>query len=163
MHDSSYKKMEAFLKSLDHAKSLKLLDVGSFQYEGHKTYKNLCSKKWEYVGLDLQKGLNVDVVPSDPYKYPFDDNEFDIIISGQCFEHVDHPWVLIKELYRILKPNGQICLIAPSKGPIHTEHDCWRILPNGMSALLAWGGFINNVISVSDGKWGDCVGYGTKP
>ncbi len=163
MHDSSYKIMAKFLGSLDPDYKWKILDVGSLQYENHKTYKELCNKNWEYIGLDLEPGENVDVVPKDPYSYPFVDNDFDVIISGQCFEHVDRPWILIKELYRILKPNGQICIIAPSKGPIHTGHDCWRILPDGMISLLEWGGF-DGIVTLwnKDSKWGDCVGYARK-
>ena len=163
MHDSSYNLMLKFFETVDRDKFYKILDVGSLRYEGHKAYKDLWSDNWTYVGLDLKSGPNVDVVPENPYKYPFNDNEFDIIISGQCFEHVDRPWVLIKELYRILKPSGQVFIIAPSKGPIHTEHDCWRILPDGMYSLLEWGGFDSLVISWNkDSKWGDCVGYGKK-
>ena len=163
MHDSSYKIMGKFLEILDQNEKLKVLDVGSLQYESHKTYRELCSKNWEYVGLDLEPGSNVDVVPNDPYKYPFPDNEFDVIISGQCFEHVDRPWDLVKELYRILKYSGHVFIIAPSKGPIHTKHDCWRILPDGMISLLEWGGF-DGIVTLwnKDSKWGDCVGYARK-
>lgn len=44
-----------------------ILDVGSYGVNG--TYKEIFSDEnmFNYSGLDLQPGLNVDYVPKDPY------------------------------------------------------------------------------------------------
>jgi len=46
---------------------------------------------------------------------PFDDNTFDIIISSEVIEHVTNPTKAIRELYRVLKPQGTLVLTTPNK------------------------------------------------
>jgi len=150
---------------LDKEKELRILDIGSLRYtDGDSTYRNIfLFSKWKYFGLDIVSGENVDIVSSDPYRYPFKDDYFDVIISGQAAEHVARPWEWIKEIFRILKGGGLVCIIAPGGGKRHTEKDYWRILADGMQSLLECGGFI--VIDVTrskKGKWKDCVGIGKK-
>lgn len=163
MHLSSYETMKNFLTNFDTDKSLKVLDVGSLAMDNTLTYKSLMSVNWKYIGLDISKGPNVDVVTENPYRYPFDDNYFDIIISGQCMEHVPEIWSWMNELYRLLKPGGYICIIAPSTGKPHTPVDMWRILPQGMEYLLNWSRFkVKEVFLAGNMKWNDCVGIGEK-
>ena len=74
-------------------------------------------------------------------------------------EHVTALWDWMKELYRILKVGGNICIIAPSTGKEHTEHDYWRIMPKGMKFILEWAGFENIEVTLNDnGKWKDVIG-----
>jgi len=161
MHESSFLGMKSFLSNFDKKKELKILDVGSYSFE-EKNYKELMSPNWKYVGIDISTGKNVDIVV-DPFHYPFKDNTFDIVISGQCMEHVTEIWSWVKEIHRVLKVGGSVCIIAPSTGKQHTEHDCWRILPQGMEFILKWAGF-KEVISFlnNNKKWNDTVGRGVK-
>ncbi|MEM7530718.1 MAG: methyltransferase domain-containing protein [Chloroflexota bacterium] len=46
---------------------------------------------------------------------PFADNTFDVILSFQVIEHVDNVSAYLKELYRVLKPNGVFCVSTPNK------------------------------------------------
>jgi O-antigen biosynthesis protein len=119
---------------------IKLLDVGSYGVNG--TYKELFpdTGKYLYTGLDVTPGPNVDYVPSDPYCWPeLQDESFDAIISGQAFEHIEYPWLIIEEMNRVLKKNGLICIVAPSRGPEHKYPvDCWRYYPDGFRALAKW-------------------------
>jgi hypothetical protein len=40
------------------------------------------------------------------------------------------------EVFRVLKPGGLCCIIAPSSGHEHSYPvDCWRYYPDGFSAL----------------------------
>lgn len=41
-----------------------------------------------------------------PYHLPYEDNYFDVVISSGVLEHVANDFESLKELYRILKPNG---------------------------------------------------------
>lgn len=43
-------------------------------------------------------------------KIPLEDECADVIISSDVFEHISHPVTILKELYRILKPGGQILI-----------------------------------------------------
>jgi len=158
--------MDDFFKTLNVNQSLTILDVGSLRVGWNdKTYRDLLlSCNWKYTGLDLSTGNNVDIVSSDLYHYPLDDNSFDIVISGQTLEHVAWPWEWIKELYRVLKPGGIVYIIAPSEGPIHYRPDCWRIKPDGMEALLKYAGFkdIETDVDLTNSKWRDCWGKAIK-
>jgi homoserine trans-succinylase len=77
-------------------------------------------------------------------------------------EHVTELWSWIKELHRILKFDGDICIIAPSTGKEHTEYDYWRIMPKGMKFILEWGGFKKVEVNINSGKWNDVIGTGKK-
>ena len=143
MHQSSYHIIAHFRELVAKTfpqEKIKILDVGSYGVNG--TYKEIFSDsgKYLYTGLDVNAGPNVDYVPSDPYCWPeLQDESFDVIISGQAFEHIEHPWLIIEEMNRVLKKNGLVCIVAPSRGPEHKYPvDCWRYYPDGFRALAKW-------------------------
>lgn len=47
-------------------------------------------------------------------KYPLKKSSFDIVICLAVIEHVDKPDILSREIFRILKPNGQLLLTTPN-------------------------------------------------
>ena len=133
MHPSSIENMkyfkEKYLNNLVE-KNLNILDVGSQDINGN--YKDIFqSKNWNYVGLDMQHGDNVDLIPNNEYKWDEIENEsFHVVISGQALEHIEFFWLTIEEIYRVMKKSGFLCLIAPSSGYEHRHPvDCWRFLP----------------------------------
>lgn len=46
---------------------------------------------------------------------PFKSNTFDIVISSDVIEHTCDPYTSTKELIRVLKPNGLLCLTVPNR------------------------------------------------
>lgn len=141
-------------------RELRILDVGSYDVNG--CYKELFNNPgWEYFGLDFEEGPNVDFVSRTRYEWDVI-GHFDVIISGQCLEHVEdtHKW--IRELVSHLKPYGIVCVIAPwtfneHKYPV----DCWRVLPDGMTFLLnSIGGLL--VLDAYKNDI-DCVGIASMP
>jgi len=108
MHESSYLQMQILLpKYLDPTQTLRILDVGSYNLNG--CYRPLVSSPyWHYTGMDIEAGPNVDVVSQDPYSWPLPANSYDVVISGQCIEHVEAPWLWIKEIERVLKPGAPL-------------------------------------------------------
>ncbi|HVE50491.1 MAG TPA: methyltransferase domain-containing protein [Casimicrobiaceae bacterium] len=167
MHRNSLDHMRSLVERyLDPARKLSIGDVGSYDYNG--SYREIFRKDaWAYTGIDLDKGPNVDVVLESPYKFPFPDAHFDVVISGQAFEHIKFFWLTWMEMVRTLKPGGFIFLIAPSRGPEHRYPvDCWRFLPDGYRALAEYAG-IETLEADADwaaypfarGRyWGDAVG-----
>lgn len=145
MHISSLKKMKGFyLKYLSQELKVKrnVLDIGSKNING--TYKDIFPEKsWNYIGLDQEPGENVDLIVKNPYRWDeVPTSSFDVLISGQSLEHIEFPWKTFEEMYRILKPSGLACIIAPSSGPEHKyPFDCWRFYPDGMRALCKHSGF----------------------
>jgi len=49
-----------------------------------------------------------------PYPYPFLDNYFDCIIAGEVIEHIPNLDGFMKEIHRILKPNGIFAISTPN-------------------------------------------------
>jgi len=174
MHLSSYITMQKLLETLAKrhlGRPLSLLDVGSrLADKGNRTYRTHAeSFGYEYLGLDVQAGFNVDIVSADPYKFPLPDASVDVVISGQVFEHIEFPWESMREVARVLRPGGCAMLIAPSSGPEHRYPlDCWRYYPDGMRALGKWSGL--ECVHASTFwmetelfLWGDTVGIFSKP
>jgi len=89
-----------------------------------------------YFGIDKQKGYNVDKV-MDATKTPFKKGTFDVIICCDVLEHVPYPLDIIKEINRILKVGGYLCLTVPFMFEIHDHpDDFWRFTPSCMEKVL---------------------------
>ena len=170
MHKSSMLRMEWFIRTRIHT-PVRVLDVGSFKFDGHRCYRPLFTDiKADYVGLDMADGPNVDLVVENPYKWDeLQNDSFDVVISGQAFEHIEFPWLTMQEISRVLKPNGLCCVIAPNGGYRHrTPTDCLRFFEDGMLALAKYAGFEPLHVSVNsapanaaeawfNATWKDCI------
>lgn len=42
---------------------------------------------------------------------PFDSNSFDVIVSANSFHYFDHPLTALKEMRRVLKPDGKVIIL----------------------------------------------------
>lgn len=143
MHKTTYDKMLWFKNIyLNSSKDLNILDIGSLDTSGKNfNYKSIFDlPNWNYVGLDFINGDNVDILVNDIYNIlEIDDNSYDVVISGQLFEHLEFFWITMSEISRILKPGGFCCIIAPSSGPKHgLKYDCYRFYEDGMAALARY-------------------------
>jgi SAM-dependent methyltransferase len=146
MHVQSYSKMQSFFRVYgaevpkDANGKARVLDVGSKSYDGHTTYKTIVDAEgYDYLGLDLEDGLNVNVVPKTPFVWPeIADESVEVAISGQTFEHNPFFWATMSEMARVLVPGGFLVIIAPGSGPVHRYPiDCYRFYPDSWSALCA--------------------------
>ena len=173
MHDSSLKNMKRFIdKYLHGIMPGKVLDVGSQDVNG--TYKPLFAG-WDYRGLDVSSGSNVDIVVRDDYSWTgIESSSYDVVISGQTFEHIEFFWLTMSEIARVLKGGGLCCVIVPSAGPRHSTaegKDCYRFLPDGLEALARWAklevleSYISweSIRNAEDDQWKDCVLICLKP
>ncbi len=144
MHISSKMRMKWFAKnyvSKIQKEKIKILDVGSHDFNG--SYKDIFTdKKYEYVGMDMEDGPNVDIVLKNPYDWSsFETDSYDVIISGQTFEHTEFFWITMGEMARVLKKDGLLCIIAPNKWPEHRYPvDCYRFFSDGFIALARYVG-----------------------
>ncbi len=159
--------MEKFSGMLPTDRQVRIADVGSYDMNG--TFKPLFSKPgWQYVGLDIRPGPNVDIVLESDIRWSnVADESFDAIISGSTMEHTKLPWIFIQECVRILKRGSLICINAPYQWGFH-EHpiDCWRVFPDGMRGVLEWAGLVVLETEMKqcypDGS-GDTTGIARKP
>ncbi len=75
------------------------------------------------AGLNIKEGwVNVDFIPDngadiihnlEEFPYPFKDNSVDEILMDNVLEHLEDTIKVMKELYRISKPNALITIIVP--------------------------------------------------
>jgi len=59
-----------------------------------------------FVNIDKQKEVNPDLVWNVEEGLPFPDNSVDLIYSNHFLEHIDNFIGLMRECWRVLKPNG---------------------------------------------------------
>lgn len=116
----------------------KTLDLGA----GSAKYRNIIKKKAsEYTTFDVVPGENIDVV-GDVLDLPFENESFNTVVSTQVLEHVEKPWIMIKEVRRILEKDGICILTAPFLIPYHADpHDYFRYTTEGMKSLFKNEGF----------------------
>ncbi len=117
---------------------LHIVDIGAQDVNG--SLRSVSPSQNKYTGVDFVKGKGVDIVISDPYSLPFEDNSIDVFVCSSCFEHAEFFWLLFTEILRALKPNGIFYLNVPANGDFHRfPVDCWRFDPDSGKALENWG------------------------
>ncbi len=145
MHNSaleSFNNFKSVYLSELRNKKFKLIDVGSLSVNSN--IKNSLEDNMEYIGIDIVKGENVDVVLNNPYKFPFEDKSIDVVISISNFEHTEFFWLTYLEILRVLKDDGLFFLNAPSNSKYHRhETDNWRFYPDSIISLQKWGEYNN--------------------
>lgn len=172
MHASSHEMMGEFVEAhlAEHRGTpLEIIDFGSQMIgaESLSYRSHLSDPAWSYRGVDIVEGRGVDVVLADPYRWSeLESESVDLFVSGQAFEHIEHFWVTIFEVVRVLKPGGVTAIIAPSSGHEHRfPVDCWRFYPDGFSALARYAQceIAESFTDWGNDEWGDSVLVLRKP
>ena len=91
--------------------------------------------------MDIQSGHNVDIVVNDIYNWSeIKEDSYDVVISGQFFEHLEFFWLTMSQIDKVLKPGGYVCIIAPSAGPKHGGDmpNCYRFYEDGLKAMAKY-------------------------
>jgi SAM-dependent methyltransferase len=164
MHDTAMEAGKIFFETYAYQDGLRILEVGSQDVNG--SLRSAAPKNAEYIGADMVRGHGVDVLLENPYTFPFDVDEFDLVVSSSCFEHTDMFWVTFLEMVRVTKPGGYIYINAPSNGMFHRyPRDNWRFYPDCGRALEMWAQRQNNPVLLMEcltlrrknDIWNDCV------
>lgn len=83
------------------------------------------NKKSGYINIDWNKLTEPDIIHNlDILPYPFEDSTFNEVEASHILEHLDKPFMVMKELHRILKSGGKLIVKVPhfSRGFTHAEH-----------------------------------------
>jgi len=67
----------------------------------------------KFIEIARKKFPQENFQETDLNKLPFQNNSFDSILSLETLEHAPNPLNLIKELYRVIKPNGLLVMSLP--------------------------------------------------
>ena len=101
-----------------HVKNGALLDIGCGAGHYLLEMKDL---GWNTTGVELTpsacdaaKQANLNVFQGTLEDYHFENDCFDIVRMSDVLEHVPNPHETLKEIYRILKPNGYLELTLPN-------------------------------------------------
>ena len=87
------------------------------------------------INLEIEATREVDII-ADGHLLPFKDNTFDAVISEAVLEHVQSPNLVASEIYRVLKPDGYICIAVPFLQGYHASpHDYQRWTVSGIRQL----------------------------
>ena len=101
----------------------RVLDIGSLDINGNNRF--LFDGDYEYVGVDIGEGKNVDVVCRG-HEY-IGEKPFDVVISTECFEHDEFYDLTLQNMYLHLKPGGIFLFTCATTG--RKEHGTKRTSP----------------------------------
>jgi SAM-dependent methyltransferase len=137
----SRKGLLKYIKPLGKYIGGKTLDVGC----GIKPYKKYFNSN-EYIGIDLKTTLHNSENSIDVYYdgkvIPFNNEQFDSVVTSQVLEHVFHPDLFLGETNRVLKTNGYLLITVPFVWDEHEQpFDFGRYSSFGIVYLLEKNGF----------------------
>lgn len=125
-----------------HFKNKKVLDIGSLDING-------CNRELfidcDYYGLDIGPGKNVDIV-SLAHEYNAPDQSYDVLVSGNAFEHDMHFPKTLKNMIRLLKSGGLMFFSCAGKD--YPEHGTRSKSPSSCPLTMqdeAWKDYYKNV------------------
>lgn len=123
--------LEFFQKSVhgDLVKDKSVLEIGSRNINGVVTEYVKSFEPAKYVGVDIIKDDNVDLVLDAKYlDQHFAENTFDLVYSTELMEHVVDWKKVLHNKKTLLKPGGYLLITTRSKGfNYHAcPHDYWR-------------------------------------
>ena len=101
--------------------TVKVLDFGC---GGGSLVGDLVSAGYDAHGCDMDEywrarpdadGRRFGKISPDPYRIPFEDSCFDIVVSTSVFEHAQNTETCFREIHRVLKPGGYSMHLLPAK------------------------------------------------
>jgi len=118
------KRAEIIFQYIEKYKSKRILDAGcgrGFYLYGINSYKFVkeihgidINEKYLKIAKNINQDKRVKIKKSNIYKLPYENNSFDLIICSEVLEHLKDDKKALKELHRVLKPNGKLIITVPN-------------------------------------------------
>lgn len=106
-----------------------MLNIGSGVHKPHPDIVNV--DIFYYKGVDLVANAE---------ELPLPTGSVDAIVCESLLEHVPQPEKIVAEMYRVLKPKGQMYIVIPFVYPFHAcPNDFYRWSVTGLRELLKAG------------------------
>jgi len=120
-----------------------VLDVGCGRMDYRPVLLASPSKATRYVGLDL--AVNTYSQPDltwDGQTIPLPADSVDGAIATEVLEHCPNPEIVLREVFRVLRPGTVFLLTVPFLWPLHDiPYDEYRYTPFALERLLGNAGF----------------------
>lgn len=106
---------------------MKHLDLGV----GDGLRMRMLKPEGEIVGVDVDKEMlvhtrdrRVEPWRTSAERLPFRDESFELVTAIEMLEHVEHPVLVLSEVYRVLKPTGLFVCVIPNETLLF--HIIWK-------------------------------------
>ena len=107
--------------------STKILDLGSAGGGNTLFLESLgysvISVEFSPYAIELQKAKGISVVEADAKNLPFSEDTFDVILCLDVLEHIKEDDRVVSEIFRVLKPGGNLILSVPQYPSLWSQHD----------------------------------------
>lgn len=120
-------------------KGRRILDIGC----GQSQFQNLYIEH-DLCGIDFIPYKGANIVADLNRSLPLLDGVCDVAILSNVLEHVYEPQVLLREVYRVLKPGGVVLLVVPFMIKLHQKpYDFFRYTNFALERMFGDRGFVS--------------------
>jgi ubiquinone/menaquinone biosynthesis C-methylase UbiE len=125
-YDFFRRMQERVLAQFDLKDGMNLLDIGCGTGWAVRRSAVLVGPRGKACGVDLSAKMieharkaaagmpNAEFQQGSAEELPFANGSFDCVLSTMSFHHWLHPSVGVRELARVLKPRGRVCIVDPT-------------------------------------------------
>jgi 2-polyprenyl-6-hydroxyphenyl methylase/3-demethylubiquinone-9 3-methyltransferase len=116
IHEVRYQYILSKVQELGLPIGAKILDIGVYPPHLFTAFEQL---GYKLSGISSQhekvKLKNISILNIEKEKFPYKNNEFDLILMTEVIEHLTaNPVVYLSEIKRVLKPNGYLLITTPN-------------------------------------------------
>jgi SAM-dependent methyltransferase len=94
---------------------------------------------YTYINLDLQPAGGGRCIRADAHALPLANASVALVLSSDSLEHFRDPLTALREVRRVLRPDGQFVIWVPFLHPFHGD-DFFRFTPLGLRTLFSEAG-----------------------
>ena len=118
----------------DLPKKALIYDIGSKRARGYSHAK--IPENARLITVDIDAEASPDIVADAHDLHMIPDQSADCVVSMCVLEHCAKPWLVMDEIFRILKPGGKIFIGVPFMFPFHADPiDNYRVSFKGIDIL----------------------------
>jgi len=139
LHDIHHPAWGTFVDEVN-SRRLTVLEIGSRLIHTDQSIncRSYFPNARRYIGLDIHAAANVDVV-GDVHSLStlLGHASVDAVFSRSVLEHLLYPWIVAREINRVLTTGGLVFHSTPQAWPMHeTPNDFWRFSDEGLKLLF---------------------------